>query len=58
MAKTVVRNNESLEDALRRFKNDVARSGTLTEARKRQYYLKPSVTKKMKAKAKGNKKTF
>ncbi len=56
MAKTIVRNNESLEDALRRFKNDVARAGTLSEARKRQYYLKPSVTKKMKAK--GNKKGF
>jgi len=52
MAKTVVRNNESLEDALRRFKNDVARAGTLSEARKRQYYLKPSVTKKMKARGK------
>ena len=26
--KTIVRNNESFEDALRRFKNDVARSGT------------------------------
>lgn len=58
MGKTIVRNNESLEDALRRFKNDVARSGTLSEARKRQYYLKPSVSKKMKAKTKGNKKTF
>ena len=57
MAKTIVRNNESLEDALRRFKNDVARAGTLSEARKRQYYLKPSVTKKMKAN-KGNKKSF
>jgi small subunit ribosomal protein S21 len=57
MGKTIVRNNETLEDALRRFKTDVARSGTLSEARKRQYYLKPSVTKKMKAKAKG-KKTF
>jgi small subunit ribosomal protein S21 len=58
MAKTIVRSNESIEDALRRFKNDVAKSGTLSEARKRQYYLKPSVTKKMKAAAKGNKKAF
>lgn len=55
MGKTIVRSNESLEDALRRFKNDVARSGTLSEARKRQYYLKPSVSRKMKAKAKGRK---
>ncbi len=48
MAKTVVRNNESLEDALKRFKRDVSRSGTLAEARKREYYVKPSVSKKNK----------
>lgn len=48
MAKTVVRNNESLEDALKRFKRDVSRSGTLQEARKREYYIKPSVSKKNK----------
>ncbi|HEY8436136.1 MAG TPA: 30S ribosomal protein S21 [Haloplasmataceae bacterium] len=50
--KTIVRSNESFEDALRRFKRDVARSGTLSEARKRQYYLKPSVSKKMKSRSK------
>ncbi len=48
MAKTVVRDNETLEDALRRFKRDVSRSGTLAEARKREYYVKPSVSKKIK----------
>ena len=56
MAKTVVRNNESLEDALKRFKRDVSRSGTLAEARKREYYVKPSVSKKIKAKQNKNKK--
>lgn len=35
MAKTVVRENESLDDALRRFKRQVSRTGTLAEARKR-----------------------
>lgn len=50
MAKTVVRENESIEDALRRFKRDVSKSGTLQEARKREYYLKPSVSKKLKQK--------
>ena len=50
MAKTVVRENESIEDALRRFKRDVSRSGTLAEARKREHYLKPSVSKKLKQK--------
>ena len=32
MAKTVVRENESLDDALRRFKRQVSRTGTLAEA--------------------------
>ncbi len=56
MAKTVVRNNESLEDALKRFKRDVSRSGTLQEARKREYYVKPSVSKKIKQRQNKNKK--
>ena len=37
MAKTVVRDNESLDDALRRFKRQVSRTGTLQEARKRDF---------------------
>lgn len=41
MAKTVVRENESLDDALRRFKRQVSRTGTLAEARKREFYVKP-----------------
>ncbi len=57
MAKTVVRKNESLEDALKRFKKDISRSGTLAEARKREYYEKPSAVKKdKKAKNKKNSK--
>ena len=39
MSKTIVREKESIEDALRRFKRDVSRSGNLQEAKKRQYYL-------------------
>ena len=46
MPKTVVREKESIEDALRRFKRDVSKSGTLAEARKREYYVKPSVDRK------------
>ena len=38
MSKTVVRKNESLEDALRRFKRSVSKTGTLAEARKREFY--------------------
>jgi len=48
MPKTIVRDNESLDDALRRFKRDVSRAGTLQETRRREFYLKPSVAKKEK----------
>ncbi|HLS66444.1 MAG TPA: 30S ribosomal protein S21 [Pseudogracilibacillus sp.] len=48
---TRVRKNESLEDALRRFKRDVSKSGTLSEYRRREYYEKPSVRRKKKSEA-------
>lgn len=51
MPKTVVRDTETIEDALRRFKRDVSRSGTLAEVKKRTYYVKPSVDKKLRRKA-------
>jgi len=51
MPKTVVRDTETIEDALRRFKRDVSRSGTLAEVKKRAYYVKPSVDKKMRRRA-------
>ncbi|HOJ45319.1 MAG TPA: 30S ribosomal protein S21 [Bacilli bacterium] len=50
MAKTQVRENESLDEALRRFKRQVNKSGVLKEARKREFYLKPGVKRKMKIK--------
>ena len=46
-----IRDNESLESALRRFKRMTARSGILAEARKREHYEKPSVKRKKKAEA-------
>ncbi len=51
MSKTVVRKNESLEDALRRFKRSVSKTGTLQEYRKREFYEKPSVKRKKKSEA-------
>ncbi len=48
MSKTVVRKNESLEDALRRFKRAVSKNGTIQEVRKREFYEKPSVRRKKK----------
>ena len=49
MPKTVVRDNETLDDALRRFKRQVNKAGTLAEARKREYYLKPGLRRKQKS---------
>ena len=51
MARVVVKENEQLDDALRRFKRQVSRNGTLLEARKREYYVKPGVKKKLKQEA-------
>ncbi len=49
MPKTVVRENETLDEALRRFKRQVNKAGTLQEARKREFYLKPGVRRKLKS---------
>ena len=51
MPKTIVRENDTLDEALKRFKRDVSRSGTLVEARKRQHYMKPSDIRKEKKRA-------
>ncbi len=51
MSRVVIKENEDLDDALRRFKRQVSRNGTLTEARKREYYVKPGVRRKMKSEA-------
>ncbi|ALX48124.1 30S ribosomal protein S21 [Lentibacillus amyloliquefaciens] len=48
---TRVRKNESLEDALRRFKRNVSKNGTLQEYRKREHYEKPSERRKKKSEA-------
>jgi len=43
-----VGNNESLENALRRFKRQVEKGGILSDAKKKEYFEKPSETKKKK----------
>jgi small subunit ribosomal protein S21 len=45
----LVREDESFESALRRFKKQVEKAGVLSEMRKRQHYEKPSVRRKKKA---------
>ncbi len=51
-----VKENESLDSALRRFKRQCALSGVMQEVRKREHYDKPSVKRKKKAEAARKKK--
>ena len=51
MSEVRVKDNESLDSALRRWKKSCARSGVLAEVRKREHYEKPSVRRKKKSEA-------
>ena len=51
MSEVRVKDNESLDSALRRWKKSCARSGVLAEVRKREHYEKPSVKRKKKSEA-------
>ena len=51
MSEVRVKENESLESALKRFKRPCARAGVMAEVRKREHYEKPSVKRKKKAEA-------
>ncbi|MFQ5658041.1 MAG: 30S ribosomal protein S21 [Candidatus Methylomirabilales bacterium] len=49
MTTVIVREDESFESALRRFKKQVEKAGVLSEMRRREHYEKPSVRRKKKA---------
>ena len=51
MSTVVIKDNETLDAALRRFKRDCAKAGIMGEIRKREHYDKPSVKKKKKSEA-------
>ena len=51
MAEVKLKENESMDNALRRFKKQCARSGILTEVKRREHYEKPSVKRKKKSEA-------
>ena len=51
MAEIRVKENESIDSALRRFKRSCQKSGVLMELRKREHYEKPSVKRKKKSEA-------
>lgn len=47
----IVKKDESLDSALRRFKKEVVKNGTLQELRKREYYMAPSAKRRAKHEA-------
>ena len=51
VATVIVKENESLDSALRRFKSNCAKAGIQQEIRKREHYEKPSVRRKKKSEA-------
>lgn len=51
MSEVRIKDNESLDSALRRFKRSCAKSGVLAEVRKKEHYEKPSVRRKKKSEA-------
>lgn len=51
MAEIHVKKNESLDQALRRFKRSCSKDGVIAEVRKRKHYEKPSVRRKKKSEA-------
>ena len=52
-----VKENETIDSALKRFKRQCAKSGVLAEVRKREHYEKPSVKRKKKSEAARKRKT-
>ena len=46
MSTVIVKDGESIDSALRRFKRNVAKAGIQQEIRNREHYEKPSVNRK------------
>ena len=51
MAEIRVKQDESLDSALRRFKRSCAKSGVLSDLRKHEHYESPSVRRRKKSEA-------
>lgn len=50
MAKVIVRQNESLDSAIKRFKSKIGQQGIIKSLRKNEEYIKPSDSKRQKHK--------
>jgi small subunit ribosomal protein S21 len=51
MTQVLLKDGETVEKALRRFKKKVEAAGILKDVRRREFYLKPSIRKKEKQRA-------
>ena len=51
MSEVRIKESETLDSALKRFKRQCAKAGVLAEVRKREHYEKPSVKRKKKSEA-------
>ena len=59
MSEVHVKENDSLESALKRFKRSCAKAGVIAEVKKREHYVSPSLKRKQKSEAaRKNKKRF
>lgn len=48
MVGIIIQENENIDRAIRRFKKKYERSGILKEVKRRSYFTKPSIKKRMK----------
>ena len=51
MSEIRVKENESLESALKRFKRSCQKDGVIAEVKKREHYVSPSLKRKQKSEA-------
>ena len=59
MSEVRVKEGESLENALKRFKRSCAKAGVIAEVKKRKHYVSPSLKRKQKSEAaRKNRKKF
>ena len=60
MSEVRLKDNESLDNALKRFKRSCAKAGVLSELRKREHFESPSVKRRKKSEAarKNKKKSY
>ena len=49
MSEIYVKENESLDNALKRFKRSCAKAGVMADLRKKEYYQSPSVKRRKKS---------